>query len=115
MVCMQSRVQDSNIICNGNCCNDLTASATVHHHARQHAEYNVGLMIEVQHRDGRHLAGRATWPCARVLARPVGHLRQMGVRVPLQEHQRTLAGTVVSLVPLRRDDPVPAEVLEIHC
>ena len=36
------------------------------------------------------------------------------MRVLLQEHVRTLSRTVVRLVLLRRDDPVPAELLEVN-
>jgi len=89
----------------------LRTSAPVHDHARQQAVDNVVVLVEVQHGDGGHLPGAAAGA-----ARPrrVGHVHQVRVRIPLQEHVRALAGAVVGLVPLGRDDEVPAELLEVH-
>lgn len=92
----------------------LTAAAPVHHHAGQQAEYDVHVLVVVQHGYGGHLPGRATRPGAGVLAGGVGHLGEVRVRVLLQEHERTLARTVVGLVLFGGDDPVPAELLEVH-
>lgn len=89
----------------------LRAAASVHHHPGQHAVDDVEIRVEVQHRDGRHLPGSTTG--ARRPLR-VRLLDQMRVRVLLQEDVRALAAAVVGLVPLRRDDPVPAELLEVH-
>lgn len=41
-------------------------------------------------------------------------LHEVRVRVLLHEHVLALARAVVSLVALGRDDPVPAESLEVH-
>lgn len=92
-----------------------TAPAPVGHHAGQQAVDDVQVLVEVQHRDGGQLAGHAARPRARVRARRlVGQLGQVRVRVLLQEHQRTLAGTIVGRVLPGRDDPVPAELVKVH-
>lgn len=87
----------------------LRAPAPVHHHPWQAAEDDVQFFVEVQHRDGAELprgaAGR------RAVRRR--HLQEVRVRVLLQRHERTVAGTVVRLVALRRYDEVPAELLEV--
>lgn len=44
----------------------------------------------------------------------MGHLDEVRVRVLLQRDVRAVAGAVVGLVPLRGDDEVPAELLEVH-
>jgi len=92
----------------------LTASAPVHHHSGQQAVNYVQVLVEVQHRYGGHLAGGAARTGARIRARLVGELGEMGVRVLLQEHHRTLSRTVVGLVLFGCNDPVPAKVLEVH-
>jgi len=92
----------------------LTASAPVHHHAGQQAVNYVEVLVEVQHGYGGQLAGSAARTGARVRARLVGELGEVSVRVFLQEHHRTLSRTVVGFVLFGRNDPVPAEVLEVH-
>lgn len=42
-------------------------------------------------------------------------MHQVGVRILLHEHVLALAGAVVGLVSFRRDDPVPAKSLKVHC
>lgn len=89
----------------------LRAAAPVDHHTREVAVDDVELVVEVQHRDGGHLARRA----ARA-GRPRGVrlLDDVRVRVLLEEDVRALAGAVVGLVLLGRDDPVPAELDKVH-
>ena len=89
----------------------LGAAAPVDHHSRQHTVYDVVVVVEVEHRDGRHLSWRAARSCR---TGRVGLLDQMRVRILLKEHVWTLAAAVVGFVALGRDDPIPAELLEVH-
>lgn len=68
-------------------------------------------MVEVEHVDGRHLGGGAAGARG---PSGVGGSHQVGVGVLLQVHVLALARAVVGLVAPRGDDPVPAEVLEVH-
>lgn len=71
---------------------------------------DVELVVEVEHRNGRHFARRATRA-----GRPgrIGLLHDVRVRIFLQEDVRALARTVVGFVFLRRYDPIPTEFDEI--
>lgn len=82
----------------------------VHHHGRDLSVDYLLLAVKVEHVDGRHLGGRAAGPCC---APRVGLVDQVGVWVLLQVQELTLARAVVGPVALRRDDPVPAELLEV--
>lgn len=83
----------------------------VHNHGRDFAVDDLLPVVEVEHVYGRHLGGGAAGSCS---ATRVGLVHQVRVRVLLQVHLLTLAGAVVGLVAFGRDDPVPAEVLEVH-
>lgn len=82
----------------------------VHHHGRDLSVDYLLLAVKVEHVDGRHLGGRAAGSCC---APRVGLVDQVGVWVLLQVQELTLARAVVGPVALRRDDPVPAELLEV--
>ena len=83
----------------------------VHHHGRDLPVDDLLLAVEVEHVDGRHLGGRAAGPRR---APRVGLVHQVRVRVLLQVHELALARAVVGPVAFGRDDPVPAELLEVH-
>lgn len=68
-------------------------------------------MVEVEHVDWGHLGGGAAGPSCAARIRLVYQVR---VRELLQMYLLTLPGAVVGLVALRRNDPVPAEVLEVY-
>ncbi|CAN8020861.1 unnamed protein product, partial [Ixodes persulcatus] len=87
------------------------AAASIDDHARQHAVDDVVVIVEVEHRNGRDLARGAAGASG---AGQVHLLYEVRVRVLLHEHVWALAAAVVGLVALGRDDPVPAELLEVH-
>lgn len=90
---------------------DSGAAAAVHHHGRDLTVDDLFHVVEVEHVDGGHLGGGA----AGARGPPgIGLVHQVGVRVLLQVHVLALPGAVVGLVALRGDNPVPAEVLEVH-
>lgn len=90
----------------------LRAAAAIHHHARNLSVDDLLLVVKIQHIYGRHFGG-----CAARAGRAsrISVLHQMGVWVLLHEHVLTLAWTVVSLVALGSNDPVPSECLKVHC
>lgn len=88
----------------------LRTAASVHHHPWDFPVDDLLLVVEVEHVDGGHLGRGAARPCG---TSGVGVLDQVCVRVLLHEHVLALAGAVVGFVALGRDDPVPAEGLEV--
>lgn len=71
---------------------------------------DVRLVVKVQHVDGAEFPGGA----ARLGAVGRRDLLEVGVRVLLERHKGTVAGTVVGLVLFRGDNKVPAELLKVH-
>lgn len=88
---------------------ELGTPAPVHHHPRQPSEYNVRVLVEVEHVDGAHLSGGAAWPDAVV----GGHLHEVDVSVVAHRHVGAVPRAVVRLVLLGGDDEVVAELLEV--
>ena len=86
-------------------------SAVVDHHRRDLSVDDLLFAVEVEHVDGRHLGGRAAGSRG---ASRVGFVHQVCMRVLLQVHELTFPGAVVGPVAFGRDDPVPAELLEVH-
>lgn len=87
------------------------AAAVVHHHGRYLPVDDLLFAVEVEHVDGRHLGGRAARPRGAPRVRLVHQVR---VRVLLQVRELALPGAVVGPVTFGCDDPVPAELLEVH-
>lgn len=87
------------------------AAAAIDNHAGQDAVHDVTILVKVKHADGGHLSRRATG--TRGPSRG-GLLHEVCVWVLLHEDEWTLAGAVVGFVPLRSNDPVPAEFLKVH-
>lgn len=87
------------------------AATKVHNHGRDFAVDDLLPVVEVKHVNGWHLGGGAAGSRS---ATRVGLVHQVCVRVLLQVHLLALAGAVVGLVAFWCDDPVPAEVLEVH-
>lgn len=83
----------------------------VHHHGGDLPVDDLLFAVEVEHVDGGHLGRRAAGP--RRAAR-VGFVHQVSVRVLLQVHELTLSGAVIGAVTFGSDNPVPAELLEVH-
>lgn len=90
----------------------LRAAAAIHHHAGNLSVDDLLLVVKIEHIYGWHFGGR-TARAGR--ASRISVLHQMGVWVLLHEHVLTLAWTVVGLVALRSDDPIPSECLKVHC
>lgn len=84
----------------------------VDHHGRDLPVDDLLLAVDVQHVDGRHLGGRAAGSGS---APRVGLVHQMSMWVLLQVQKLALPRAVVGPVALGRDDPVPAELLEVDC
>ena len=82
----------------------------VHHHGRDLSVDDLLLAVEVEHVDRRHLGGRAAGPRG---APWVGLVHQVCVWVLLQVQELALPRAVVGPVAFGRDDPVPAELLEV--
>lgn len=97
--------QTSHLLC-------LRAAAAIHHHAGNLSMDDLLLVIKIEHIYGWHFGGR-TARAGR--ASRVSVLHQMGVWVLLHEHVLTLAWTVVGLVALRSNDPIPSKCLKVHC
>lgn len=108
-VAVEERVYRPHQIGGGYLLAQLRTATPVDNHAGQDAVDDVVVLVEVQHRDAGHAPRRT----ARARVDRVRLLRQMRVRVLLQKHVRTLSRAVVRFVSLRRDDPVPAELLEV--
>lgn len=89
----------------------LRTAASIYNHPRDFAMNDLLLVIEVEHVNGGHLCRGTAGPRR---ASGVGVLHQVCVRVFLHEHVLALAWTVVGFVAFGRNDPVPAEGLEIH-
>lgn len=87
----------------------LRARTLVNDHVRYGAVDDVVLAVKVQQLDGAHFARRTARTGRRAELPDVcmGVARRIG--------QRALARTVVGLVALRRNDPVPAELVKVHC
>jgi hypothetical protein len=94
-------------LCTGSRATKLRAEALLDDHVRDGAEHDVQVVVEVEQLHGRHAPRRA----ARIRGRR--QLHHVRVRVLLEVGDLALAGTVVGVVALRRDDPVPAKVLEV--
>lgn len=90
---------------------DSRAPTAVHHHVGDLAVDDLLVVIKVEHVDGGHLGGGAAGAYG---PSGVGFVHQVGVGVRLQVHVLALPGAVVGLVALRGNNPVPAEVLEVH-
>lgn len=90
----------------------LRAAAAIHHHARNLSMDDLLLVVKIEHIYGWHFGG-CTARAGR--ASRISVLHQMGVRVLLHEHVLTLAWTVVGLVALRSNDPIPSKCLKVHC
>ena len=58
-----------------------------------------------------HFSGRAAGPTD--APSPVGQLQDVAVGVALKKDEGAFAGAVVGLVPLRRQDPIPAELVKV--
>lgn len=89
----------------------LGAATYVHHHRRDLSVYNLFFAVKIEHVDGRHFGRSATGSGG---TPRVCLVYQVGVRVLLQVHVLALPRAVVGLVALRRNNPVPAEILEVH-
>lgn len=87
------------------------AAAEIHDHGRDLPIDDLLSVVEVEHVDGGHFGGCAAGPSCTTRIRLV---HQVCVRELLQMYLLTLARAVVGLVALWRNDPVPAEVLEVY-
>lgn len=88
------------------------AAAAVYYHGGDLAVDNLLLAVEVKHVDGRHLGGGTAGSGG---ASRVGLVHQVGVGILLQVHVVAFSRTVIGLVTFRRNNPVPAKVLKVHC
>lgn len=87
------------------------AATAVYYHWRDLAVDDLLFAIEVKHVDGRHLGGGAAGPGG---ASRIGLVHQMGVGILLQVHVVAFSRTVIRLIAFWSNNPVPAEVLEVH-
>lgn len=87
------------------------AATAVYYHWGDLAVDDLLFAIEVKHVDGRHLGGGAAGPGG---ASWIGLVHQMGVGIFLHVYVVAFSWTVIRLITFWSNNPVPAEVLEVH-
>lgn len=75
---------------------------------RNFRQYDVEFLVKVKQLYRGHFSGRAAWICRSA------KLNYMRVSIALHEGNFTLASTIIGIVFLRCNHPIPAETLEIH-
>lgn len=75
---------------------------------RNFRQYDVEFLVKVKQLYRGHFSGRAAWICRSA------KLNYMRVSIALHEGYFTLASTIIGIVFLRCNHPIPAETLEIH-
>ena len=88
----------------------LWAAALINYHTWKNTKYDIICTVKVQHGNGRHFPSGTT---RATHASRDGLLNNVIVGVFLEESVRTFTRTVVGVVFLRSDDPVPAKVFKV--